>query len=119
MCTKEDTTKTGINIETVSESKLKPHSIFSDSESIHLNKCIETGMSLKPTSIKLLIASNVVAITKVHEIKWDPVTPTFLPKKPETIDAKKGKTIIAKYIIYTLLQYYLLIYKKLLGFLTL
>ena len=119
MCTKEDTTKTGINIETVRESKLKAQNIFKDSESIHLNKGIDTGMLLKPTSRKAVIARNVVAIIKVHDTNWDPFTPTFLPKKPDTIDAKNGKTIIARYIIYILLRYYLLIYKKLLEFLSL
>jgi hypothetical protein len=48
----------------------------------------------------------------VHVINCAPLTPIFLPKKPETIDPNKGKVIIAKYIIYILLQYFLLICKK-------
>lgn len=118
-CTNEDTINTGINIETVKESKLKPHKTLSDSESIHLNKCIATGMLLSPTSKKANVANIVVIITDPQVIICDPFTPTFLPKKPDTIEPNKGKTIIAKYIIYILLQYFLLIYKMQLKYLNL
>jgi hypothetical protein len=37
-CTKEDTISTGINIETVKESKLKPQDIFKISASTHLKR---------------------------------------------------------------------------------
>jgi hypothetical protein len=37
-CTKDDTINTGINMETVKESKLNAQDTFKDSESIHLNK---------------------------------------------------------------------------------
>ena len=40
ICTKEEIINTGISIDTVKESKLNPHEIFNDSESIHLNKWI-------------------------------------------------------------------------------
>lgn len=86
-------------METVKESKWNPHDTLSDSESIHLNSCIDTGMLFKPTSKKAIIAKIVVVITQLHVINWAPLTPTFLPKKPDTIDPNKGKTIIAKYII--------------------
>src|SRR3954447_10080865 len=117
MCTKELTIRTGINIDTVKLSKWKPHSTLSDSLSIHLKRFIETGMLFKPTSKKATIANKVVTITLVHVINWAPLTPTFLPKNPETIDPNKGKVIIAKYIIYILLQYFLLIDKMQLEYL--
>jgi len=98
-CTKEDTINTGISIDTVKESKLNPHDMFNDSESIHLNKCIETGMLFKPTSKKASTANVVVKITAEHVINCAPATPIFLPKKPDAIDPNKGNTIIAKYII--------------------
>src|SRR5713226_5153081 len=106
MCTKEETIKTGINIDTVKLSKLKAHNTLSDSLSIHLKRFIDTGMLFKPTSKKATIANKVVTITLVHVINCAPLTPIFLPKKPETIDPNKGKIIIARYIIYILLQYY-------------
>src|ERR1700735_3712896 len=112
-CTKEDTINTGISIETVNESKLNPQDILRVSASTHLKRCIVTGMLFKPTSINAIIAKNVVIITQLHVINCDPLTPTFLPKKPDTIDPNIGITIKAKYIIYTLLLYFLLIYKKL------
>ena len=99
MCTNELTIKTGINIETVKLSKWKPHETLSDSLSIHLKRFIETGILFKPTSIKATIANKVVTITHVHVINCAPLTPTFLPKKPETIDPNNGKVIIARYII--------------------
>lgn len=104
-------------METVNESKLKPHIIFKDSESIQRNNLIETGIPLNPTSKKAIIAKNVVIIIKVEVIRCDPVTPSFLPKNPEDIEASKGKIIIVKYIIYIRLQYFLLICKTLLIFL--
>src|SRR6185369_15706413 len=105
------------NIDTVKLSKFNPHSTLNDSLSIHLNRFIKTVMLFKPTSKKASIANSVVTITLVHVIIWAPLTPTFLPKNPETIDPNKGKMIIAKYIIYILLQYFLLICKKQLEYL--
>tara|TARA_Y100001951_G_C11294727_1_gene274701 strand:- start:211 stop:447 length:237 start_codon:yes stop_codon:yes gene_type:complete len=78
---------------------LKLHNTLSDSESIHLNNLTDTGILFKPTSKKAIVASIVVVITDVHVIMCDPVTPTFLPKKPEIIEANKGRMIIFKYII--------------------
>lgn len=109
MCTNELTINTGINILTVKLSKWKPHKTLSDSLSIHLKRFIETGILFKPTSKKATMANIVVTITLVHVINCAPLTPTFLPKNPETIDPNKGKVIIAKYIIYILLQYYLFV----------
>jgi hypothetical protein len=40
MCTKEETIRTGISIDTVKESKTNPHDTFNDSESIHVNSLI-------------------------------------------------------------------------------
>jgi len=91
--------KTGINIETVKESKLNPHNTFRDSESSHLNNCICTGVFDNPTSIKVKKESIVVNITDPQVIKWDPLIPIFLPKNPDTIEANKGSIIIVKYII--------------------
>ena len=99
ICTSEETIKTGINIDTVKESKLKLHNTFNDSESTHLNSCKDTEILFRPTSINANMESKVVATTDVHVIHWDPVTPTFLPRKPETIEPNKGNIIIAKYII--------------------
>jgi len=97
--TNDETIRTGISIDTVRESKLKLHNTFNDSESIHLKSFIETGMLLKPTSKKASIAKIVVVITDVHVIICDPLTPIFLPKKPEDIDANKGSIISTRYII--------------------
>src|SRR6202051_186549 len=119
MCTKELTIKTGINIDTVKLSKLKLHDTFSDSLSIHLKRFIDVGILFIPTSKKAIIANKVVTTTHVHVINCAPLTPTFLPKKPDTIDPNKGKVIMAKYIIYILLRYFLLIYKMQLEYLNL
>ena len=113
ICTKEETISTGISIDTVKESKLNAQAIFNDSESTHLNKYIVTGILFNPTSAKVKIANIVVVITQPHVINCDPLTPIFLPKKPDTIDPNKGKIIKAKYIILFLLLYFLSIYKML------
>jgi len=76
--------------------------MFNDSLSIHLKRFIDTGILFSPTSKKATIASNVVEITHKHVINCAPLTPTFLPKSPATIDPNNGKVIIAKYIIYIL-----------------
>ena len=102
---------------TVKLSKWKPNKTLSDSLSIHLKRLIDTGILFKPTSKKATIANKVVTITLVHVINCAPLTPTFLPKKPETIDPNKGKMIMAKYIIYILLRYFLLICKMQLEYL--
>jgi hypothetical protein len=86
-------------METVSESKWNAHDTFRDSESIHLNSSIDTGILFNPTSKKATTANIVVNITAVQVIIWDPVTPIFLPKKPEAIDPNSGKIIIVRYII--------------------
>ena len=75
---------------------------LSDSESIHLNNENNIGTLFKPTSKKPIVAINVVIITDIHVIICAPLTPTFLPKKPETIEPNMGKTIMARYIIYFL-----------------
>lgn len=59
---------------------------------------MDTGILFIPISTKAIIANNVVIITELHVINCAPVTPTFLPKNPHTIDPNMGKTIIAKYI---------------------
>ena len=97
--TKEETISTGINIDTVKESKLKLQSIFNDSESTHLKIWTETGKLFIPTSMNDNTEIAVVSTTHEHVIIWDPVTPTFLPKKPETIEPNKGNIITVKYII--------------------
>src|SRR5271154_4184443 len=99
ICTKEETIKTGINILTVKLSKWKLHKTLRDSLSIHLNRFIDTVILFKPTSKKAIIASNVVIIIDKHVINCAPLTPTFLPKNPETIAPNKGKVIMAKNII--------------------
>ena len=66
MCTKEETINTGISIETVSESKLKAHETFKDSESIHLNTSIDEVILFNPTSKKVNTADIVVNTTAVH-----------------------------------------------------
>lgn len=43
--------------------------------------------------------SKVVITTDIHAITCEPVTPTFLPKNPDTIELSKGNIIIVKYII--------------------
>ena len=98
MWTSEEIIKTGISIDTVNESKLKLHNMSKDSESIHLNSFIETGALFIPTSKKDTIDKTAVVTTRVHVIRWEPVTPIFLPKNPETIDPSKGNIIIVKYI---------------------
>ena len=56
-------------------------------------------MLFKPTSKKASIAHIVVTITHRHVINCAPLTPTFLPMKPDTIEPNKGNTIKARYII--------------------
>jgi hypothetical protein len=102
MWTTDDTINTGINILIVKESKLNPQSIFKDSQSIHLNSVILTGILFIPTSIKHIIDNTDVLNTDKQVINWDPLTPIFLPKNPDIIEANKGKNIIVKYIIYIL-----------------
>lgn len=102
MCTKEETTNTGINIETVRESKLNPHKILNDSESTHLKVNTDTDTLFKATSVKIVMAIIVVVIIHELVISCAPVTPTFLPKNPEAIDPSKGNIIMAKYIYHTL-----------------
>jgi len=102
MCTREETIKTGINILTVKLSKWKLHKTSSDSLSIHLKRFIDTGMLFKPTSKKATIANKVVIAIDRDVINCAPLTPTFLPKNPDTIAPNKGKVIMARYIIYIL-----------------
>jgi hypothetical protein len=104
-------------MDTVKLSKWKPHKTLSDSLSIHLKRLIETAILFKPTSKKVTIVNSVVIIIVTDVIDCAPLTPTFLPKKPETIDPNKGKVIIARYIIYILLRCFLLIYKMQLEYL--
>ena len=99
MCTKDDTTSTGINIDTVNESNTKPQDTFNDSESIHENNLIKTDILFIPTSKKLTRLSRVVIKTDIHAINCEPVTPIFLPKNPEIIELNKGNIIMVKYII--------------------
>src|ERR1700761_3449968 len=98
ICTSEDIINTGINIDTVRESKLNSHNIYKDSESIHLNRFNFTGIEFNPTSIKELIANMVVINIDEHVIICAPVTPIFLPKNPAINEPNKGNNIIVKYI---------------------
>lgn len=98
ICTREETTSTGINIDTVRESKLKLHDTLSDSESIHLKSLTDTGVLFIPTSKKDIMDIIVVVTINEHVIIWEPVTPIFLPKNPDTIEPNKGNVIIVKYI---------------------
>jgi hypothetical protein len=68
MCTKEETINTGINIDAVNASKLNPHNILSDSESIHVNSSKVTGILFIPTSKNTTIDNNVVITTELHVI---------------------------------------------------
>lgn len=100
--TKELIINTGISIDTVKASNLKSQKILKNSLSNHLDKFTVTGILLKPTSKKRTKANIVVKITKKLVIIWDPLLPTFLPKKPDTIDPNNGKITTVKYIIYIL-----------------
>ena len=99
MCTKEEIVSTGISMDTVKESKLNPHKTFKDSESNHLviSRC--TSVCERPISKKATKDKIVVIITDTHVINWEPVTPIFLPKNPDDIEANKGNIMIVKYII--------------------
>ena len=99
ICTTEETINTGINIDTVNESKLNPHITNKDSESIHLNNFMDVGMLFIPTSRKVNIDNIVVNIIQLQVIIWAPLTPIFLPKNPETIEPSNGRIINVKYII--------------------
>jgi hypothetical protein len=68
ICTKDETINTGINIETVSESKWKLHNTLRNSESIHLNNCKETVMLFNPTSKNTIIDNSVVITIELHVI---------------------------------------------------
>jgi hypothetical protein len=98
MCTTEETIKTGINIDTVNESKLNPHITNKDSESIHLNNFTVKGILFNPTSKKVKIDNIVLNIIQLQVIIWAPFTPIFLPKNPETIEPNNGNIIKVKYI---------------------
>jgi len=98
MWTKLDTINTGINIDTVKESKLKLQNIIKDSESIHLNNLISTGIEFKPTSIKINIDKSVVREIDMQVIQWVPCTPIFLPKNPGSRELNKGNKIKVRYI---------------------
>jgi len=102
ICTREETISTGISILTVKLSKWKSHRTSSDSLSIHLKRFIDTGILFRPTSKKAIITNKVVKIIDRDVTNCAPLTPTFLPKNPETIAPNKGKIIMAKYIIYIL-----------------
>lgn len=99
MCTKEETINTGINIDTVKESKRKLQEISNASESTHLNNSIDTGTLFIPTSKNAIKEKIVVKITQPLVINCEPVTPTFLPKNPEIIEPNRGNIIMFKYII--------------------
>jgi hypothetical protein len=96
MCTKLETINTGINIDTVKESKLKLQDIAKDSLSIHLNNEISTGIEFKPTSKKISIDNNVVIHIEIQLRMWVPRTPNFLPSNPGNIELNKGKKINVK-----------------------
>ena len=98
ICTKKEIINTGIDMDTVKESKKKPHVTLRDSESIHAKALIDTGTFLKPTSRKIIHARITVTTIKIHVISCAPLIPTFLPKSPEEIEPNKGSSIIAKYI---------------------
>jgi hypothetical protein len=68
MCTKLETINTGINIDTVKESKLKLQEIAKDSLSIHLNNETSTGIEFNPTSKKISIDKNVVMHIEIQLI---------------------------------------------------
>lgn len=86
-------------MDTVNESKVKPHRTFKDSESIHLNNSTYTDMLFTPTSMKANIAAIVVSKTEVQVTICEPVTPIFLPRNDEVIEANKGNINIDRYII--------------------
>jgi len=98
MCTKLDTINTGISIDTVKESKLKLQNIIKDSESIHLNNLISTGIEFNPTSVNITIDIRVVIKIDKQVINWEPCTPIFLPNNPGNRELNKGKKIKVKYI---------------------
>src|SRR5581483_721039 len=114
-----DTIKTGNNIDTVKKLNLKFQITLNAFTSNHLSTFIVTGILFNPTSKKTTIDNIVVIITELQVIICEPVIPIFLPKNPEAIEPNKGKNIITKYIIYIVLQYFLLIYKMLLKYLNL
>lgn len=87
-------------MDTVKESKLKLQFILNNSESIQLNKCIETFTLLIPTSIKANIESNIVINIASKANKCEPFIPINRPNNPETSELSMGKIIIDKYIIY-------------------
>lgn len=99
MCTKQETTNTGISMDTVKESKLNPQYTLRDSESTQVKSCTNTGVLFKPISRKVIIDKIVVIVTHNIVIACAPLVPIFLPKNPDTIEPSKGKTIMARYII--------------------
>jgi hypothetical protein len=56
-------------------------------------------MLFKPASRKVNVARIVVVTIDVQVMICEPVTPIFLPKKPEAIEPNRGNIIIIKYII--------------------
>ena len=68
ICTREETTNTGINIDTVRESKVKLHNTFNDSESTHLKSCTDTEVLFIPTSLNDNTEITVVITRDEHVI---------------------------------------------------
>ena len=83
-------------MDTVKESKLKLQNIANDSESIHWNNLISTGIEFNPTSINIIMDNIVVKEIHVQVIKWVPRTPIFLPNNPGIKELNKGKKIKVK-----------------------
>lgn len=92
--------KTGKSIVTLKLSNKNSQFISNNSESIQLNKKIETGDSDNITSKKAMVAkiedNNRQKVVNICE----PVIPIFLPNKPEIRDPIKGNIIIDKYIMF-------------------
>lgn len=70
--------------------------MFKNSESIHLNNFISTGIELNPTSVNINIDNIVVYIIEKQVIKCVPFTPIFLPNIPGIKELKKGRKIKVK-----------------------
>ena len=70
--------------------------MLKDSESIHLNNLISTGIEFNPTSINTNKANIVVSEIDRQVTKWVPRTPIFLPKNPGIKELSKGKNIKVK-----------------------
>jgi hypothetical protein len=100
MWTRAETISTGSSIETVKLSNRKDQDRSSSSESNQVARETVTEEPAKATSKNATQLSKEARATAKQAKIWTPVVPSFLPRSPEAIEARRGRTIIARYIVF-------------------